>query len=104
MSSTRHRVLLGSSLLIFLTLAVSAPVAADVIHREMVLTVGQQQSIDARKVKSYSVGASDTIEVRVSTDGKALVLVGRKPGTTALLLILASGDKIHYTVRIAAAR
>jgi len=86
---------------ILLTLAVSASAVADVIDKEIVLTVNQQEPIDARKVKSYSVGDRDLVEVRLTPDGTKLVVVARKAGTTSLLLLRDCGDDVRYTIRIA---
>ena len=46
------------------------------------------------------MGPGDIIEVRVPPDGADLVIVARKPGTTSVLLILDTGDKVHYTVQV----
>ncbi len=91
----------ASVLLIFLALAGGATAAAEVIDKELVLTVNQQEPIDARKVKAYSVGDRDHVEVRLTPDGTKLIVVARKPGTTSLLLLYDGGDDVRYTIRIA---
>ena len=101
MIARRHRSLL--SVVILLTVASAASARADVIQEQIALVVGQQRTVDARKVKSYSVADREHIEVRLTPDGTEFVIVARKPGTTSLLLIRTNGDKVHYTIRIAAA-
>jgi len=97
MNHPRHAV----ALVILLTLAFAAPAAAGVIDKALVLTVNQQQPIDVRKVKAYSVGDKEHVEVRLTPDGTKLIVVARKPGTTSLLLMYDGGNDIRYTIRIA---
>jgi hypothetical protein len=68
---------------------------------ELVLAVGQQEVIDARKVKSYSVGDPDHVEVKLTPDGTKFVIVARKAGKTSLLLLRDCGDDLRFTIRIA---
>jgi hypothetical protein len=84
-----------------LTVAISAPASAEVIDKTMVLTVNQQAPIDVRKVKSYSVGDREHVDVHLTPDGTKLVVVARKPGSTTLLLFSDSGDNVRYTIRVA---
>jgi hypothetical protein len=99
MTSTLRR--LGFVLVMLLTLAIGGAAAAEVIDKKLVLTVGQQEVIDARKVKSYSVGDRDHVEVRLSPDGTKLIVVARKAGSTSLLLLRDCGDDVRFTIDIA---
>ena len=91
----------GLVVVILLTFAGAADVAADVVDRQILLTVGQQEVIDARKVKSYSVGDRDHVDVKLSPDGTKFVVVARKEGKTSLLLLRDCGDDVRFTIRIA---
>lgn len=101
MTSTARRFGFVFVFVTLLTLASAVPAVAGVIEKQLVLTVGQQDEIDVRKVRSYSVGDRDHVEVRLSQDGSKLVVVARKAGTTSILLLRDGGDNVRFTIRIA---
>ena len=68
--------------------------------RVLVLRVGEQRSLPARGVRSYSEGASGVADVRVTRDQSRFVIVGIAAGTTSLLLIGSDGAQTHYTIRV----
>jgi len=79
-------------------------VAADVeAARSMVLRVGEQKSLSARGIRSYSEGAPGLADIRVTRDQSRFVIVGRHEGTTSLLLIRNDGSQVQHTIRIIAA-
>ena len=79
-------------------------VAADVEGtRSMVLRVGEQKSLPARGIRSYSEGAPGPVDIRVTRDQTRFVIVGKQEGTTSLLLITDDGGQLHYTIRVIAA-
>jgi pilus assembly protein CpaC len=71
--------------------------------RALVLRVGEQKSLSAKGVRSYSEGGSGVADVRVTRDQTRFVIVGKQVGTTSLLLIRDDGRQVHYTIRVLAA-
>ena len=69
--------------------------------RPIVLRVGEQKSLSARGVRSYSEGAPGVADVRVTRDQSRFVIVGRRVGTTSLLLIYDDGAQAQHTIRVA---
>lgn len=66
----------------------------------IVLRVGEQKSLPADGVQSYSEGAPGFVDVRVTRDQSRFVLVGKREGTTSLLLIRHDGTQIQHTIRV----
>jgi hypothetical protein len=54
--------------------------------------------ISMKGVKDYSVGLPDIVAAALTTDGTGLVVTGRKPGTTTLLLIGANGSQESHEI------
>jgi pilus assembly protein CpaC len=71
--------------------------------RTILLRVGEQKSLSARGVRSYSEGAAGIADVRVTRDQSRFVIVGKRVGTTSLLLIQSDGAQLQYTIRVVAA-
>ena len=71
--------------------------------RAIVLRVGEQKSLPARGIRSYSEGAPGFADVRVTRDQSRFVIVGKREGTTSLLLIEDDGGQLQYTIRVIAA-
>lgn len=69
----------------------------------LVLRVGEQKSLSAHGIKSYSEGAPGFVDIRVTRDQSRFVIVGKQEGTTSLLMIKNDGDQIQYTIRVIAA-
>lgn len=69
----------------------------------MVLRVGEQKSLSAREIRSYSEGAPGLADIRVTRDQSRFVIVGKQEGTTSLLLIKNDGSQLQYTIRVIAA-
>ncbi|HWP09255.1 MAG TPA: pilus assembly protein N-terminal domain-containing protein [Polyangiaceae bacterium] len=67
---------------------------------EIVLSVGETRTISARDVKNYSEGVTGIIDVRLTTDASQFVLVGKKSGSTTLLLIKTDGSQTTITVNV----
>ncbi len=72
------------------------------VSRPIVLRVGEQRSLSARGVRSYSEGVPGIADVRVTRDQSRFVIVGRKAGTTSLLLIREDGTQAQYDIRVSA--
>jgi pilus assembly protein CpaC len=71
--------------------------------RSIVLRVGEQKSLPARGVRSYSEGAPGPVDIRVTRDQTRFVIVGKQEGTTSLLLIKDDGTQLQHTIRVIAA-
>lgn len=64
------------------------------------LRVGEQTTISARGVKSFSEGTPGIVDVRVPPNSEELVVVGLRTGETSLLLLRERGKKVNYSVRV----
>lgn len=80
----------------------SRRVAADDIPTEgnptIALTVAQQHVMSAEGVRSYSEGTRGVVDVRLTRAGDQFVLVGQRPGSTTLLLIMENGQQKHLNL------
>jgi len=68
--------------------------------RPLVLRVGEQRSLPADGIRSYSEGAPGVADIRVTRDQSRFVIVGKAEGTTSLLLIRTDGRQVQYTIRV----
>jgi pilus assembly protein CpaC len=68
--------------------------------RDLEMTVGEQTSISAQGVTSYSEGSPGIVDVRVPSDGTRFVIVALQAGTTTLLLIMDDGTQVQYRITI----
>ena len=68
--------------------------------RELNLSVGENRTLPAGDVKSYSEGARGLAEVKLTPDGSQFVIVGQKPGSTTLLIIMKDGRQVTYVVNV----
>jgi Flp pilus assembly secretin CpaC len=62
--------------------------------------VGEQSSIPAQGVKSYSEGVPGIIDLRLPKDGQQFVLLALKPGATTLLLFMLDGREVSYRIEV----
>lgn len=69
-------------------------------ERSIILRVGEQKSLSARGIKSYSEGAPGFADIRITRDQSRFVLVGKQEGVTSLLLIKSDGSQLQYTIRV----
>mgnify|MGYP001828095674 FL=1 len=84
--------------------AITLPARAESgVPRTIVLRVGDQKSVSARGVRSYSEGAAGVADVRVTRDQSRFVIVGKKQGSTSLLLIHSDGSQVQHTIRVVGA-
>ncbi|MDH3727975.1 MAG: pilus assembly protein N-terminal domain-containing protein [Myxococcales bacterium] len=70
------------------------------VNRPIVLRVGEQKSLPARGIKSYSEGAPGFADIRITRDQSRFVIVGKEEGTTSLLLIKNDGSQLQYTIKV----
>jgi pilus assembly protein CpaC len=66
----------------------------------MTLAVGETRTISAKDVKNYNDSGQGIIDIRLTPDGGQFVIVGRKSGTTTLLLIKNDGTQITYEITV----
>jgi hypothetical protein len=55
------------------------------------VAIGETFVVPMKGVKEYSVGLPDLVGTSMTTDGHGLLVTGKKPGTTTILLIMQSG-------------
>ncbi len=67
---------------------------------ELSLAVGENRTLPASDVKSYSEGSPGIAEVKVTPNGQQFVIVGKTPGSTTLLLIKNNGQETLYTINV----
>jgi pilus assembly protein CpaC len=68
--------------------------------REFNVSVGENKTLPASDVRSYSEGARGIAEVKLTPDGNQFVIVGQKPGSTTLLLIMKDGRQLTYVINV----
>jgi pilus assembly protein CpaC len=61
--------------------------------QEINLSVGENYTLSADGVKSYSEGQEGIVQVRLTPDGKQFVIVGKRAGSTSLLLLMNNGEQ-----------
>jgi hypothetical protein len=83
-----------------LSMALPAHAASAPEINDLTLQPGQQLSLSAAGVKSYSAGVAGVVEVRLSKEGDQFVLVALKPGFTTLLLFMLDGREVHYRIQV----
>lgn len=67
---------------------------------ELNLAVGENKTISAADVNNYSEGMKGVADVKLTTDGKRFVIVGRAPGSTTLLLINKDGSQTKWVLNV----
>jgi pilus assembly protein CpaC len=67
---------------------------------ELSLAVGETKSISARDIRNFSVADPAIIDVRVSPDGGTFLVVGRKSGSTTLVLIKNDGAQVTWSINV----
>ena len=67
---------------------------------ELNLAVGENRTLDAHDVKSYSEGAPGIAEVKLTPSGEQFVLVGQHPGSTTLLLLRRDGSQQTWNINV----
>lgn len=67
---------------------------------EVNLVIGENKTIAAVGVKNYSVGARGVAAIKLTSDGANFVVVGKRAGTTTLLLINKDGSQKSYVINV----
>ncbi|MCB9666544.1 MAG: pilus assembly protein N-terminal domain-containing protein [Myxococcales bacterium] len=68
--------------------------------RSISLAVGEQTSLPAKGVRSYSEGAPGIVDVRLPKDGSQFIIVALRPGQTTLLLFMMDGSQLQYHIQV----
>jgi pilus assembly protein CpaC len=66
----------------------------------MELAVGENQTLSALDVKSYSEGVPGVVEVKLTPAGNQFVVVGERPGSTTLLMIKRDGSELSWNIHV----
>ena len=77
--------------------AIAAPPA---VTEDMSLVVGESRTLPADDVKSYNEPTPGIAEVRVTPNGKQFVIIGKKQGSTTLLLIKKDDSEVTYRITV----
>ena len=64
------------------------------------IEIGQQTSVSAEGVQSYSEGRRGIADVRLTRDQSRFVIVGQSAGQTSLLLIMQDGSQVQYPITV----
>jgi len=67
---------------------------------ELTMVVGENKTIAASDVATYSVGTQGIVDLKVTPDQASFVVVALRPGMTTILMIKQSGAEITYAVTI----
>jgi len=67
---------------------------------DMTLAVGETRTLSARDVKNYNDSGQGIIEIRLTPDGGQFIIVGKKSGSTTLLLIHNDGTQTTYEITV----
>ncbi len=67
---------------------------------ELTMVVGENKTVSASDIATYSVGAQGIVDVKVTPDQASFVLVATKPGVTTILLIKSSGAETTYAITV----
>lgn len=68
--------------------------------QQLELAVGENRTIRAAHVKSYSVGAGGNVDVRLTPAGDNFVIVGLTAGMTTLLTLNKDGTQTTYEISV----
>jgi pilus assembly protein CpaC len=64
------------------------------------IEVGETSTLSARGVRNWAEGVPGVVDVKPTGDGERLLVSGRRPGSTTILLIRENGQQQTYTVNV----
>lgn len=67
---------------------------------EVDLVVGDNKTLPAADVASYSVGTTGIVDVKVTPDQNQFVLIGLRPGATTVLMLKKNGTEVTYAINV----
>jgi pilus assembly protein CpaC len=74
--------------------------ALSVRSEQLNLSVGENKTVPANDVESYSEGKRGIAEIKLTPDASKFVVVGQAPGSTTLLLIKKDRTQVTYTINV----
>jgi len=91
---------LGVASAVLVAVASSVPPASaqQMQRRDLELQIGEQTSLPADGVRSYSEGVAGIADIRVSRETGQFIVLGQRAGQTSLLLIMEDGSQIQYRI------
>ncbi|HET9953490.1 MAG TPA: pilus assembly protein N-terminal domain-containing protein [Polyangiaceae bacterium] len=69
-------------------------------QEEINISVGENRTLPATNVRSYSEATPGIAEVRLTPDSSQFIIVGQQPGSTTLLLIKKDNTQVTYTINV----
>lgn len=91
-----------SALVSALLLTLASPAFAQEQGEPITLEIGEQTTLGASGVASYSVGGRrGTVDVRLTRDESRFVIVAQSAGTASLLLIMRDGSQVQHRISVA---
>jgi pilus assembly protein CpaC len=79
---------------------VSEPAYAQPAPELVSLALGEQRTLAADNVRSYSEGLRGVVDIRLTKEADQFVIVALKPGETTLLMILMDGTQKTYKITV----
>ncbi|HET7538716.1 MAG TPA: pilus assembly protein N-terminal domain-containing protein [Polyangiaceae bacterium] len=73
---------------------------AESANDQVNIAVGETATLSARGVRNWSEGVPGVVDVRPTGDAEKLLVSGRRPGSTTILLIRENGQQHTYTVNV----
>lgn len=78
----------------------AAAAAVERANDQINIAVGETSTLSARGVRNWSEGVPGVVDVKPTGDGEKLLVSGRRPGSTTILLIRENGQQQTYTVNV----
>jgi pilus assembly protein CpaC len=67
---------------------------------EISMVVGENKTVPATDVASYSVASQGVVDVKVTPDQNQFVVVGLRPGATQVLMLKKNGVEVTYSITV----
>jgi pilus assembly protein CpaC len=67
---------------------------------ELTMIIGDNKTIPASDVATYSVGTPGVVDVKVTPDMNQFVFVGLRAGSTTVLMLKKNGSEVTYTINV----
>ena len=86
------------SMMLVCALTAQSALAQQMQRRDLELQIGEQTSLPADGVRSFSEGPAGIADIRVSRETGQFIILGLRAGQTSLLLIMEDGSQIQYRI------
>lgn len=85
-----------------LVIVAASPAFAQEEGEALTMEIGEQTTLGASGVASYSVGGSrNTVDVRLTRDESRFIIVAQSAGVASLLLIMRDGTQVQHRITVA---